>query len=252
MEFTGGIMTFLEDIGEATIKIMQKAFYYFIGFLIKSIEIAREVDRRVALSQKIKPYRYFERRGVDFNDYTVLKVQLSTLAFLIFSVFFIFDFLSFQKFIVIALISGLYSLYTLFSQVKKYFRQDFNAYRDFFVSYLGISIVLVLLKIFIPRINFAFPYIHFVVVSIAAVYLVSFIFKKKHARDYTFGRVVEIKDKVKVKINYDICASVKPGVYAFEKANAREGDRVKIKVEKGFLNLRGAKITEVMGVVDER
>jgi uncharacterized membrane protein len=80
--------------------------------------------------------------------------------------------------------------------------------------------------------------------------MISVIFKKKYGRDYTFGKVIDIKNNtIKVKVNYDLRSSVKPGIYIFEKRlEAKKGDILKLKTERSFLNLRGSKVTEVLAL----
>ncbi|MFQ6136399.1 MAG: DUF2101 family protein [Candidatus Hydrothermarchaeales archaeon] len=245
-------MAFLEELGESIIRLFQTIFYYFIGLLIRVIEVGRGITERLGNIDKEKIFPVFERRNIEFKDYVMLKVQTSTLAFLIFSVLFIFNFLGLKRFLILASISGSYSLYLTFSGVKKHFKRDFNAYRDFFLSYLGIAILLLFIWRVKPFVNFVFPYIHLVVVSVLGVYGISFLFKRKYGRDYTVGKVIEAGGLLRVKTNYDICASVKPGVHVFEnEINAKEGDYIKLKVEKSFLNLRGSKVTALLGVLDE-
>jgi uncharacterized membrane protein len=238
-------MSFLEKIGEVAIGFLSKVFYHSIGFLIKIIESTREINKRLKLGERINFYPFFEKRGVELKDYIVLKNQLSTLFFLVFAVFYIFELLGFKSLIFFLLVLGSYSLFLTFS-LREHFSDDFPAYRDFFLSYLGIATFLVVVKQVKPRMAVGFPFFHLFVLSIVLVVLVSFVFKRRYGRDYTFGRVIERKGGlIKVKVNYDICSSVKPGVHTF-RGNAKKGDVVKLRTERGFFNLRGSRVVEII------
>ncbi|NOZ77366.1 MAG: DUF2101 domain-containing protein, partial [Euryarchaeota archaeon] len=124
---------------------------------------------------------------------------------------------------------------------------DFAAYRDFFLSYLGISFLLILVKKWKPTVDFAFPFAHLFILSVFGIAVLSVAFKRKYGRDYTFGRVIKGGNRIRVKVNYDLRASVKPGVYTLDNpSGAREGDLVKLRVEDSFFNLRGKKPVEVV------
>ncbi|MFQ5976388.1 MAG: DUF2101 family protein, partial [Candidatus Hydrothermarchaeales archaeon] len=92
---------------------------------------------------------------------------------------------------------------------------------------------------------------HLILASVIGVASIDILFKTRYGRDFTIGRVIEAGSLVKVKVSYDICASIKPCIQTFENhIKAKEGDLVKLKVEKGFLNLRGSKVAGLIGVVD--
>lgn len=243
-------MGFFEALGEATVRFANRAVYHLAGLLIKIIQLARELDAR--FGNRINFYPYFEERGVEAKDYLVLKIQICALAFLLFSVLYIFRFVSFKFFFLAALAAGGYAAYLLFSTVRSYFAEDFAAYRDFFMSYLSASALLVLINYKKPVLGFSFPYLHLVLFSLAYIVAFSYFFRKKYGREYTFGRVIESNGLLKVKVNYDIRASVKPGIHVFEnKLNAKKGDIVKLRVEKGFFNLRGNRVIAVEEVVKD-
>jgi uncharacterized membrane protein len=87
------------------------------------------------------------------------------------------------------------------------------------------------------------------VLSIVFVGIVLAAFKKKYGREYTFGKVIEVKDDlVKVKVNYDICSSVKPGLHYFRYKNVKEGDVVKLRTQRGFFTITGSKVVEIIEV----
>jgi uncharacterized membrane protein len=166
------------------------------------------------------------------------------------SVAYIFGWVGAKATFMILLISGGASLVTVFKDVRENFPSDFEAYRDFFLSYLGISILLIALYTWKPMVNFTFPFIHIFLFSIVSIGLVSYGFKKRYGRDYTTGRVIGVAEKTSVKVNYDIRASVKPGIYSFENpSGVKVGDVAKLELDSSLLNLRGKKpraIIEVM------
>ncbi len=225
----------IEDIGEAAIRAFDKLVSDLIGLLIKLLKFTR----------KISFYPYFQKRGIDFKDYVVLKAQMATLAFLFAAVLYVFGFLK-PVFALSSLVLGGYSLY-LIPKLREHFPGDHNAYRDFFLGYLGIAVLLVLVKLSIPSFNPLFPNLHLVVISIAYILLFSHFFKGKYGRSYTYGRVIEGGNPAKVKLNYDIRASVKPGIVGLENlVNAREGEVVKVEVERSRFNLRGCKAVRIL------
>lgn len=241
-------MGFFEALGEAAVQLANRAFYLLLGLLIEAIKLAREMDAR--FGSRINVYSYFEKRGIEAKDYFVLKLQISVLAFLLFSVLYIFKFASFRVFFLAALASSAYAARLLLEDARKHFGEDYPAYRDFFVFYPGASLLLVLVNYKKPAIGFAFPYLHLVALSLACILAFSYLFRKKYGRGYTFGRVIEGNGLLKVKVNYDIRANVKPGVHTFEnRLNAKKGDVVKLKVEGSSFSLRGKGVVAVEEVV---
>ena len=237
-------MSSIDDIGDATVRFLSKAFYYVIGVLIWLIKAARRLGKK--LGGNIKIYQYFEKRNIEFKDYVVLKAQVATLVFLAASVGFVFGFLSLRVLAIFA-IFGVYSLYLTHAQLKKHFSSDYPAYKTFFVSYFAISVLLVLVRYVKPTVNSVFPYLHFLLISAASVIGVSYLFKRKYGRNYTFGRVMKGGDFMSVKVNYDLLSSVKPGVHTFEnRGEAKEGDVVKLLVESHGLNLQGSRVVGQM------
>jgi uncharacterized membrane protein len=231
-------MGLIEDIGEASIRAFDKLVSHLIGLLIKLLKFTR----------KIGFYPYFQKRGIDFRDYVVLKAQVATLAFLFSAVLYVFGFLKATVFTLFFLVLGGYSLY-LIPKLQEYFTTDYNAYRDFFLGYLGIAVLLVLFKTAVPSFNPLFPNLHLVVISIAYIFAFSHFFKRKYGRGYTYGRVIESGNPVKVKFNYDIRASVKPGITRLENVvNAGEGEVVRVEVVKSKFNLKGCKAVKILGV----
>lgn len=244
-------MSFIEDLGDNVINFLQNIIFHLLGLMIKVLKFGRNIFGNFERFESEKIYPTFEKKNIEFKDYIILKLQISSLLFLVLSVSFIFDILGNRKFLFLAIITGLYSLHLLSTNVKELFEKDYAAYRDFFISYIAISIALIVIKRVKPVVNYLFPYFHLVLASLIGVIAIDVWFKAKHGRDYTIGRVIESGSLVRVKINYDICASIKPSIQTFENnIKAKEGDLVKLMVEKGFLNLKGSKVTGIIGVVD--
>lgn len=116
----------VEEIGEATVKVLSRAFYYVLGALIWLIRASRK------LAGKVNFYSLFKRRNVELKDYVVLKAQAVTLVFLAASVGFVFGLLSARVLAIIAAL-GVYSLYLTMVQIKEHFRSDYSAYKAFFL-----------------------------------------------------------------------------------------------------------------------
>ncbi len=230
-------MEIIEKIGEDVLKLINKIIYYILGVLIIFIKIIREIDARF--------YHFFEnKKNIDFKDYMIFKLQMFSLVFLIFTVLYIFNYIH-AKIMLLAFLILIYSVYFIFS-LREYCKDDFLAYRDFFSSYLLISVIFIVIKNVKPAINFKFPYVHYVTFSIAYVIIFSYYFRKKYARDFTYGKVIDEGDIMKIKVGYDIRANVKPKIINLTNTiNAKKGDILKLKVERGIFNLRGARILEV-------
>ncbi|NOZ77207.1 MAG: DUF2101 domain-containing protein, partial [Euryarchaeota archaeon] len=136
-------MGILEDIGEATINIANRLAYIVLGILIAAV---RTGGKGLQVLKKVNLYPPFEKRGVEYRDYVVLKTQVATLVFLITAVTYIFTAVSPKLLALLLVLSGGCSLYLVFTDVKDSLPDDFAAYRDFFLSYLGISFLLILVK----------------------------------------------------------------------------------------------------------
>jgi uncharacterized membrane protein len=132
------------------------------------------------------------------------------------------------------------------------YSNDFPAYRDFFLMYIVIGLVLAVVgtnSTFVNAFSFQFfpslTVLIFALILVAAVFL---IFRIRYYRNYTYGEVVEAgKNVAYVKIEYDIRSNVKPDIYMVENSiGAVEGDFVKVKLEEKFMNLTGNKPTDII------
>ena len=243
-------MGFVERLGEETVKLAGQIYYHTLGFLIRLILALRKLRSRLAEAEVRFIYPIFERRGVEFRDYVVLKAQVSNFLFFLVAVLLIFDFLRWSLALPLLLLAGLASLSMVLGQVKEHFADDYPPYRDFFLAYFSITLLLLLLKLLVPSVDWRYPYVHMLLASVGGVVAFSAYFRRRYSRDYTYGTVVGGGSIARVKVNYDIRAGVKPGVHALpNEVGATKGDRVKLKVERSLFNLRGNRVVEILEVV---
>ena len=186
------------------------------------------------------------------KERTVFGLQIVSLGFLVTAILYLFNFISFIVFCILGVVLVSYILYVLFSKVKLMYESDFNAYRDFFLMYIAVSIILVLVGSnpnFVMSYSFEFlpslSILIFAAVSVAAVFL---IFRLKYHRDYTFGIVIETGKKTAyVQVDYDIRSNVKPNVYIVDNSyGAEEGEEVKLQIEEKLLSNSGNKPVSII------
>ncbi|MGC9516097.1 MAG: DUF2101 family protein [Methanomicrobiales archaeon] len=190
------------------------------------------------------------------KENTVLKLQIISGLFLVISILYIFRFLSLILFIFLALILIGLLWYLLFKKVKLMYAEDFNAYRDFFLMYIAVGIILVIIGNN-AALTMAFPFqflpsftvLIFAVILVAAVFL---IFRIRYHRDFTYGQVIELgKNTAYVRIDYDIRSNVKPDIYIVETNNfdVKENEWVKVQIETGFFSMNGNKPVKIIDKV---
>lgn len=186
------------------------------------------------------------------KEKTILLLQISSATFLVVSILYIFSFLSFALFAVIGILIVAFILYLLFNKVKLMYNDDFNAYRDFFLMYVAVGIILILISnstFLVSLFSFqflpSFSVLFFAVILVMAIFVV---FRIMHYRNYTFGTVVESGKKTAyVKVEYDIRSNVKPDIYLVEnEINANEGEIVKIQIEEKLLSKNGNKPVKII------
>ncbi len=235
----------LEELGEKAIEYSRRGIYYSLGVLIALLKVLQKATEGL---QRFSPYPALERRGVEFKDYLVLRAQVFTLGFLVLVILYIFDKLAGRSLVILGLVLGGPAVLSVLS-LREHF-SGYASYRDFFFSYLGISALLLTVKLVKPTVDFLFPQIHFVGIALAYILLFSYFFRTRYARNYTYGRVIEGGNTMKVKVNYDIASSIKPGIHLLKNdIQAKEGDRVKVAVSRGLLNLTGSKVIAVLEVI---
>jgi len=191
------------------------------------------------------------------KENTIFQLQLASAVFLILSLLQIFNFLSLLIFIFLGGITATLIIYVLFTRVKLMYRHDFNAYRDFFLMYLAVGLILILIGTN-PNLVMAFSFEFFPALSVLiyaamAVAAVFLIFRIRYSRKFTYGIVMEAgKNTAHVQADYDIRSNVKPDLYLVEnKQNAVEGNIVKLKIEEKLFSSSGNKPISILEVIKE-
>lgn len=191
------------------------------------------------------------------KERTILILQIASAAFIVVSIFYVFNFLSLILFLILGGLIGAFVIYMLYNRVTKMYRRDFNAYRDFFLLYLAVGIVIVLVSSN-PNLTMAFsfqslPSLSVLIYAIIAVAAVFLIFRIKYHRNYTFGTVLEAgENTAHVKVEYDIRSNVKPDIYLVEnRPGAVTGDTVKLKIEEKIISTGGNKPLEILEVYEK-
>jgi uncharacterized membrane protein len=189
------------------------------------------------------------------KENTIFRLQILSAFFLVLSILFLLNFLSIILYGIISAAVIIYILYTLFNRVRVMYGPDFPAYRDFFLMYIAVGIILVLVGSN-PNLVLAFSFqflpsltiLIFAVILVIAVFL---IFRIKYYRHYTYGKVIETgKNIAYVKVDYDIRSNVKPNTYAVDNSyGARDGDTVKLKIEDKIFSSGGNKPVSVIETV---
>ena len=239
----------VDKLGEKALTFLERIYLFTIDMLIKLTPGVMAVVDRMYKVDREHFYPYFERRKIEQNDYTVFKLQLLSALFLVLTTLFIISALGGRKYIAFGGVLLATTLFILATTVHSDF-EDYPAYRDFFLSYFLLAIVLAAIKVKKPFITIGFPFMHFAAVAIIGAAVIYSYFNKKHGRNYTFGQIIlEQSTNVDVKLKYDIRSNTKPQtVQLHNTMNAREGDTVKVRVEKGAFSIRGSRPAEIIGV----
>lgn len=186
------------------------------------------------------------------KERTIFILQILSGAFLVISILFIFNYLSFSIYGILGVALITYFLYLLYNKVKLMYSEDFNAYRDFFLMYVAVGIILILISnntFLVSLFSFeslpSFSILIFAVILVMAIFVV---FRIMHYRNYTFGTVVESGKKTAyVRVEYDIRSNVKPDIYLVEnETGAEEGEIVKIQIEEKLLSKDGNKPVRII------
>ena len=181
------------------------------------------------------------------KERTVFRLQIASGAFLVISMLFIFNFLSLIIYGILGIISIAYIINTLFSKIKWMYTSDFKAYRDFFLMYVAVGIILALVGTnpnIVMSFSFAFlPSLSILIFAVISVFVVFLIFRIRYHRNFTYGTVIETgKKTAHVKVDYDIRSNIKPDIYIVDNSyGAIDGDKVKLQIEDKILNMSGNK-----------
>jgi uncharacterized membrane protein len=129
---------------------------------------------------------------------------------------------------------------------------DFPAYRDFFLMYVAVGIILALVNTnsnFVMAFSFQLlPSLTVLIFAVVAVLAVFLIFRLRYYRNYTYGVVLEEgKNTAYVKVEYDIRSNVKPDIYIVEnRYGAVEGETVKLQLEEKIMSMSGNRPVSIM------
>lgn len=179
------------------------------------------------------------------KERTVLILQLLSALFIVLSILSIFNFISVFIFIPIGVVIVGYIVYLLYNKIKLMYKSDFNAYRDFFLMYIAVGVVLYIVNFNTNLVmSFSFqllPSLTVLIFALVAVIAVFLIFRVRYYRNFTFGTVLDIgKNTAHVKVDYDIRSNVKPDIYIVENhVGAVEGEQVKLQLEERLLSMNG-------------
>jgi uncharacterized membrane protein len=194
------------------------------------------VRRRPGPPQVPRPLRgYFERRGMGWPEYVILKVQIAFLFSLLFAICAVF---SFWLVFPLALVSTY--LLSLLRQLKTAFGEDYPAYRFFLFLCFLLPWFLFLTR-FGPL--FVLAGLGFLLVSVST-------FRIRYGRDFTYGVVEKtMGGKALVRVGYDIRSNTKAGLYLAEAPlRVKKGQKVKVRVERPLFGLRGSKVGPIVEI----
>jgi uncharacterized membrane protein len=239
----------IDRLGEKGLHFLERLYLLILDLLIRIAPAFVSVSDKIQNIDRTYFYPYFERRNIDLNDYTVFKLQMFSALFLVLTTLFIINTLGGKMFMVLGGILLVSTLFILFTTVQREF-EDYPAYRDFFLSYYLLAIILAVIKVKKPFVTYGFPYFHFAAVAVVGALVIFAYFNSKHARDFTYGKVLSERGMdVELKLNYDIRSNTKPKVIFLRNTmHARVGDIVKVRVRRGLLSLRGSTPAEIIGV----
>ncbi len=188
---------------------------------------------------------------------TIFRLQLLSAGFIILSVLYLFNFFSVIIYAILGILIAGYIIYILHNRVKVMYGSEFQAYRDFFLMYLAVGIILVIVgtnnNLVMAFSLSYFPSLTILIFAIIAVALVYLIFRIRYHRDFTYGVIIETGERMAyVKVEYDIRSNVKPDIYVVENDyGALEGATVKLKTEQKILSSTGNKPIRVIGTVNK-
>ena len=186
------------------------------------------------------------------KEKTILTLQLLSAAFVVVSILSIFHFVNNLIYIPIGVVLIGSILYLLYNKINLMYRNDFPAYRDFFLMYIAVGILLVLLNTnsnFVMAFSFTLlPSLSVLIFAVVAVVAVFLIYRIRYYRNYTYGTIIEEgKNTAYVKVEYDIRSNVKPDIYIVEnKVGAVEGEFVKLKLEEKIMSMGGNKPIKII------
>ncbi|HIH62522.1 MAG TPA: DUF2101 family protein [Methanobacteriales archaeon] len=193
------------------------------------------------------------------KENTILRLQISAVAFITVSILYSLNLISFIIFALLGVSIIFLISYILHYQVRVMYVEDFNAYRDFFIMYIMVGFLIVLVAnnpAFSTSFFFAFfPSLSILIFAVIAVVTVFLIFRVRYYRDYTLGEVIEAgKNTSYVRVDYDIRSNVKPDTYIVENNGfkVKENDIVKLAIEGSLFSARGNQPTKIIEIVSKQ
>lgn len=221
-------------------------------------------SKRDAKKEKAKPLQkprqeipgklkgFFDNRHAGWPEYVMLKAQLGIVAIFVTAVIYL-VFLPTESFIFIALliVFSAYLSYLTATQLRRAFGSDYPASRSFVAMCIAIAWVFVLALKFSP-VTLSMETLQMVIIppllAVGFVAIAFVAFRFKYGRNFTYGIVEETHgSRATVRIGYDIRSNVKAGLYAVENfTKVKQGDNVKVGVERPMLGLRGAKVRAIL------
>jgi uncharacterized membrane protein len=181
------------------------------------------------------------------KENTILILQILSAVFVVVSILNIFNFIAFIVYLTLGLVIIGFIIYLLYTKVILMYKNDFPAYRDFFLMYIAVGILLVLVNSnsnFVMAFSFTpLPSLSVLIFAVVAVVAVFLIYRVRYYQNFTYGTVVEEgKNTAYVRVEYDIRSNVKPDLYIVENnISAVEGEYVKLKLEEKLLSMSGNK-----------
>jgi uncharacterized membrane protein len=230
---------------------------------ISKIREEAAIDERISKIRGSETSKHYESNDDDIDDddpgfimiggafsakekeRTVLILQLLSALFIILSILSIFNFISAIIYIPIGVVIVGYILYLLYNKIKLMYKSDFNAYRDFFLMYIAVGVILYVINLNTNLVmSFSFellPSLTVLIFALVAVIAVFLIFRVRYYRNFTFGIVLDTgKNTAHVKVEYDIRSNVKPDIYIVENhVGAVEGEQVKLQLEEKLMSMSG-------------
>lgn len=179
------------------------------------------------------------------KERTVLILQLLSALFIVLSILSIFNFISAFIYIPLGIVIVGYIVYLLYNKIKLMYKSDFNAYRDFFLMYIAVGVILYVINFNTNLVmSFSFevlPSLTVLIFALVGVIAVFLIFRVRYYRNFTYGTVLDSgKNTAHVKVDYDIRSNVKPDIYIVENhVGAVEGEQVKLQLEEKLMSMSG-------------
>ncbi|WP_227717250.1 DUF2101 family protein [Methanobacterium lacus] len=244
-----------ENIKENISKIREETA---IDERISKIREETAIDERISKIRGSETFKHYESSDDDSGfimiggafsaeekERTVLILQILSALFIVLSILSIFNFISAIIYIPLGIVVVGYIVYLIYNKIKLMYKSDFNAYRDFFLMYIAVGVILYVINFNTNLVmSFSFevlPSLTVLIFALVAVIAVFLIFRVRYYRNFTYGTVLDSgKNTAHVKVDYDIRSNVKPDIYIVENhIGAVEGEQVKLQLEEKLMSMSG-------------